>query len=402
MLFFRRARTGLIAVFPCCCIQFLAMAAPASAGEISSPAQRNVTVGFVKSFPPYYQLDKDGQPSGFAADVMNEVAKRARFKVTYRFVENGADLILKIRSGDIDIVPSLGINDLKTQHVAFTQPVNTSRTVLFVRQNTQGITGIDDMAGRPVAVVFDDIGHRFLEKNRPDIPLMVFPMFEEALFALLSAKIDAFAYPEPVAQKLAHEAKVSDRIKAAAMPLIETKRAMAVRKDKPELLAVLDRAVGDFIVSPEYQKIYVTWFGKPDAFWTVTRVAWSMSGVVAVIFLSMAWWQYRTGIRMIRKISASEIKFRNLIGGSVQGILIHKAFKPLFANQAYADIFGYESVDDLLREESVLDHVAPHDRDRLRKYSEAHIRGLDAPTKYEFQGVRKDGAIIWHSTRLFS
>ena len=38
---------------------------------------RQVTVGVPKAFPPYYQLDEDGNPSGFAVAVMNEVAKRA-------------------------------------------------------------------------------------------------------------------------------------------------------------------------------------------------------------------------------------------------------------------------------------------------------------------------------------
>ena len=33
---------------------------------------------------------------------------------------------------------------------------------------------------------------------------------------------------------------------------------MAVRKDNTELLAVLDQAIGKFIASPDYQRIYVT------------------------------------------------------------------------------------------------------------------------------------------------
>ena len=106
--------------------------------------QRNVTVGVPRLFPPYYQLDEDGNPSGFAVDVMNEVAKQAGFEITYRVAETGGDNFEAIREGDIDIIPSLGINDFRKQYVAFTQPVDTFRIVLFVRDDTQGVTGIDD------------------------------------------------------------------------------------------------------------------------------------------------------------------------------------------------------------------------------------------------------------------
>lgn len=41
-----------------------------------------------------------------------------------------------------------------------------------------------------------------------------------------------------------------------------------------------------------------------------------------------------------RKLRESEERFRNLIEGSIQGILVHRDFEPLFVNQAYADILG--------------------------------------------------------------
>ena len=109
--------------------------------------------------------------------------------------------------------------------------MDTFRIVLFVRHDTQVVTGIDDMVGRPVAVVVDNAGYRFLEKKRPDIQLKVFPKFTDALFALLSTEVDAFAYPEPVTWKLAREARVDKQIKVVGEPIFEIKRAMAVRKD---------------------------------------------------------------------------------------------------------------------------------------------------------------------------
>jgi len=52
--------------------------------EQDKPSLRQVTVGVPRSFPPYYLLDEYGNPSGFAVDAMNEVAKRAGLSVSYR------------------------------------------------------------------------------------------------------------------------------------------------------------------------------------------------------------------------------------------------------------------------------------------------------------------------------
>jgi len=59
----------------------------------------------------------------------------------------------------------------------------------------------------------------------------------------------------------------------------------------------------------------------------------------------------------------SEERFRNLVEGSIQGIIVHRDFKPLFVNKALAEIFGYASIDEILALESYLDLIAPHERD---------------------------------------
>ena len=93
--------------------------------------------------------------------------------------------------------------------------------------------------------------------------------------------------------------------------------------------------------------------------------------------------------------------FRDLIEGSIEGILIHKDFKPLLVNKTYADIHGY-SVDEILAMESILPIFAAHERSRLSDYYEARKRGKDAPSQYEYQSVHKDGQMIWLDVRAMS
>ena len=100
------------------------------------------------------------------------------------------------------------------------------------------------------------------------------------------------------------------------------------------------------------------------------------------------------------RLRASEERFRCLVESSVLGIVIDQDGKPLFANQTYAVIFGYDSPEDILALGS-LDHLycATH-LERVTRYRSARSRGDYAPDEYEFQGVKKDGSLIWIRTQL--
>ena len=91
----------------------------------------------------------------------------------------------------------------------------------------------------------------------------------------------------------------------------------------------------------------------------------------------------------------SEERFRNLVEGSRQGVLLHTDFKPVFANEALAEIFGYDSATDILDLPSVLDLVAPEARETWRRNREARLAGLEVEDSYEFAGLHKSGKQIW-------
>lgn len=91
----------------------------------------------------------------------------------------------------------------------------------------------------------------------------------------------------------------------------------------------------------------------------------------------------------------SEKKFRDLIEGSIQGVLVSDIDrKPLFANQAFADIFGFTSVDQVLALPNNIVAVAPHEREHLEAMRLARLHNPQAAHEYEFDGIRTDGTIV--------
>jgi two-component system cell cycle sensor histidine kinase PleC len=96
----------------------------------------------------------------------------------------------------------------------------------------------------------------------------------------------------------------------------------------------------------------------------------------------------------------SDARFRDLIEGSIQGIVIHRNFTPLFANQACATILGYESPADIIKMGSLLPIFPPTERVRLTGYVQARQEGRSVSGQQEHQVLRKDGTPIWLDAKI--
>ena len=90
---------------------------------------------------------------------------------------------------------------------------------------------------------------------------------------------------------MSESAGLGGRIKIVGEPLTQARRAIAVRKDRPELRALLDDVLAQFLVSPEFRTLHAKWHVEPPSFWTTERIAWAAGASVALLLLGMLFWQ---------------------------------------------------------------------------------------------------------------
>lgn len=106
----------------------------------------------------------------------------------------------------------------------------------------------------------------------------------------------------------------------------------------------------------------------------------------------------QTSRRHIEALQAQQYKleqrFRDLIEGAVQGILVHRQFKPLFVNKTFAHLYGY-TVDEILNLPTVEPLLAEDDQERLLVFGSATQLEPKFPLRYEAKGCRKDGSTFW-------
>ena len=94
-------------------------------------------------------------------------------------------------------------------------------------------------------------------------------------------------------------------------------------------------------------------------------------------------------------IGESESRFRQLVETSGAGIVVHKGWTPIFANQAYAELFGYDDPADIIAGGTIEPFFPSSELERLLKYRQARLNGQEAPSEYEVQCICKNGERIW-------
>jgi len=282
-----------------------AMAGAVCAEERSSrfAAPDTVIAAIPSDFPPtYFKSRLTGKPTGFAVDVMDEIARRAGLKVVYIFGRQWDEVEDMVLNGKADLIPNHTIDDERSKLFTFTEPVETVPMHLMVRSQESRFYGI--VPGIKIGVMKESVAEHYL-KAIPSITIGTYPNPHTLIFELLSGQIDAILTATPNLLKFANDAGVGDKIKTVGGPVIDAKRAIAVRKEDKVLAARLNKAIAGFVGSPEYQALYRKWWGTPEPYWNSRRVAGAIAATLALVILFMGGWRYHSIKRLNVQLNAS-------------------------------------------------------------------------------------------------
>jgi diguanylate cyclase (GGDEF)-like protein/PAS domain S-box-containing protein len=105
--------------------------------------------------------------------------------------------------------------------------------------------------------------------------------------------------------------------------------------------------------------------------------------------------------RVEQELRYSEQRFRSLVENSLLGICIERNGKPLFVNQSFAEIHGYDNPTEIIQLGSLTPLYVPGDLTRVFQSRRKRARGR-TPLQYELRGVKKDGSIIWLQTQTMT
>jgi len=344
-------------------------------------------------------------PSGFFVDIMNHLAVQTGLHVSYICRNSWDEIATAIDNGDAGL-GALMKSKQREQKVLFSTPIETTYLSFFARAQSD-IDPEKAPSGQTIGVIKGSMSFEQL-KDRPGVQLQIYESYRDGLFGLLAGEISLFAGEDSMVLKQMREIRLEDRIKKIGKPFIERQRCLVVKKDNVRLLELMNGALRDFMHSPQYELIYLKWYGAPAPFWTNKKVL-TMGGVFLLVIVGgMAFWRYvslsRINTELTRTINErkkandalleSEGKYHTLFEGSADGILIAdietKMFK--YANPAICRMFGYS--EEELRKMGMKDIHPQADMTRVIAEFEAQARG-DIVIAANTPCRRKDGTIFY-------
>lgn len=360
----------------------------------------------VRDNPPIVSLGPGNVPHGIAIDFLADVAAKEGWKLTY-VAAPWAELLVMLENGDIDLLTGIAITEERARKFDFTHETLVGNWGIVYQGADAGIASLVDLRGRRVALVDGSIHAKAFAELADRFGINVVPVkakdFREVLAFIAEGKADA-----GVTNRIFGLVN-APRYRVQPTPIIfnPVEIRYAVPKNRQgDVLAVLDSHLALQKRDPRsvYQRSVERWLTAPVPWRLPMWLTWSLAGggVVMVVALVGAWYyrrlfmaRTRDILRAYRELRRSEHNFRSLIDGSIQGVLVSSADrKPIFANRAYADMFGFASVAEVLALENTLPLAAPYEREWLQAWRVARLRGEDVPERYEYDGLRTDGTTI--------
>jgi len=346
---------------------------------------------------------KTDKPSGFFVDIMDSIAGSSGLQVHYICKNGWPEIITAIENNEADLGVLLKSEE-REKKLLFSTPIDMTYLSFFARSQSNADIDHVPTEGFSVGVVKGSMSHEQL-KNRTDVRLQTDSSYQEGLFSLLAGRIDLFAGEDSMILKTAREAGLEDRIKKVGKPFVERERGIVVRKNNAALLEQLNRALSGFVGSPEYQRIYLKWYGSPASYWTMDRTL-SAAGVLLLITISiMAFWRYqsiaalnreliRTNSarkRVVEALTKSEANLKKAekiakLGSWEWNILTNEL---LWSDEVFR-IYGADLLKDKPSYDIVVQTVAPEYRETFVKAVEDAIKH-DKPFEGKYRMIGLDG-----------
>lgn len=222
-------------------------------------AAETLRVAHDQRFPPFAEV-KDGKSEGLAVDVLRAAAEKAGIELVLVAVPF-AEVQKTLEDGRADAVFPLAINPERAKSFDFSAPLVVTGGALFVRA-PEATPAFGSLAGKTVTTPRTGPLAGYIEKNFPNVKLVVTADYDESLKQLMGGQADAAALNFQAGAKIAallFPGKVTEpRELFWELPL-----AVAVPKGKgADTIAKLDAGLKAIRADGTGQKINDKWMGK--------------------------------------------------------------------------------------------------------------------------------------------
>ncbi len=263
-------------------------------------------VGIHSGHAPVEYLDDKGKAQGIAVRLFDRMAEKLGVSLHYVAADSFAGLAQKMRSGEVDLVASAG----RAKNFVGLEQLRLDNAIpiaIFKGADAPRISDPTELSGKQVAVLYECGFREMLQKRYPKITFISVKSLSEAVAALRSGRVDAFAGNQIVVNHFLHQNGHTD-IKIAVSTTLKCEPRIGIRPDWPELTRILNKALLSIPdttrAAIRHEMIGIQYSKRVDY-----SLVWKIGGGLSLILAGMFFWNRRLKSE-IRERHAAEAKLQ--------------------------------------------------------------------------------------------
>ncbi len=227
-------------------------------GVSNAATAASVKVGSEIDFPPFADLDAQGQPTGFSVDLIKAVADAMGLKLniaTGPWDKMWSGLV----SGQLDLLPIVAKLPERLPLIDFSLPHTETFDAFFVRTGSPAIKDIASAHGKAIVVMKSDAAHHELQERRFKGKLILVDTIPQGLSLVASGKNDAFLCSKLIGALVIQKKGIKGLTAGPPIPDYKREFTFGIRKGNDELREKLNQGLRIIKANGMYERIYEKW-----------------------------------------------------------------------------------------------------------------------------------------------
>lgn len=273
-------------------------------------AHPRLVLGVDSQSAPFEFVDENGEYKGISSEYVRYIEDKLKIELDRAKGLNWGEVLQYAKERRIDVLTSVVRTPEREKFLLFTDPYITFPVVIYSAKEAPLIGGIGDVLKGRVAVVEGYATQEFLQTDYPALELLLYPTVQEAINALSMGEADWFINDLATGGYTIEQMGVTN-LKVAASTDYSMSLSIAVRKDYPELVEILNKAL-NVVSDEEASEFKGKWlalkFEHGLDMRTVLIWALPISGGVLLVIGAIVLWNRKMGREIAeRKKAQSEL-----------------------------------------------------------------------------------------------
>ena len=361
---------------------------------------------------PYEAFDKKGNYIGIVAEHLSLIAGITGLEFKMSPSETWTESTEKAKQGLVDILSETDDSDLKS-HLNFTIPYISNPIVIAMHYKENYVESISHIKDRKIALIKDYGYASKIRRKYSNIQFVTVNDIHDGLISVSTGKVDALLCTLALCSYTIAELGLNN-IKITGKTEFDTKLALGVQKNLPELLSILNKAIN--LISREQQQVILdSWIKNKFPVKTDYTLVFQVVGAAIILLSIFAIWVRRLSREVSLRIKTEEElkSAEEVLRLSHQRLLLHREYSPLAViewntnfefldwNPAAQRIFGYTKEEVLGHH--VTERILPESARQAVDKVWGELLTNKGGTYSLNENITKDGRTIlceWHNTPL--